>query len=434
MYAKMTNSSLRSVFVDSTYHIKVQCFPNNEIAIRLKPWVKGTGDNAIDRENKFTALQLENNTKNDAVRCLIGAKDDTKKDLVLQKPGWGLLPKERYFNKRIQQNILRRVAALQVKFGRQNMRFLTLTLPGSTEESMIIMAKYSAYIVNRINRFFSNIIGKDAQNRVQVWEFQKRRALHSHIVIASKNEVGLKRIDSEFKMFCYRLFCELSEITGIDMFARKGGGTWYGNFDVLKCDSQVVRKDASAYMSKYMGKSNDKTHDDTTGSVVYYPSVWATWGRGATRAFRERTWRLKDKRISADIAEKVALKVIECSEKYGQEKYKEPLIYLDRVGYGVNIKAYVKPNYLEEYMDEIQGILELSETVKNPLIEVPQTSMSVVYKSMLDWAYSELKEYEMKQKYGDSDPRMWQKVFRNNPAPIPTNSTSEEWEKFYCKC
>lgn len=430
----MTNADIRSIFVESTYHIKVQCFPNNEIAIRLKPWVKSKGDDVIDRFNRFTALQLENGAKTGTEKCILGTKEDIKEKEEREKTGWGILPKKREFNKKVQQGILRRVAAIQAKYGRQAMRFLTVTLPGSTEAAMRAMAQYSAYIVNRINRFFSNIIGSDAQNRVQVWEFQKRRALHSHIAIASKNQEGLKRIDKEFQGFCHRMFQDISKMSGIDMFERKNGTTWKDRPDMLRCDSQVVKSNACAYMSKYMGKGEGKGHNDATSGVYYYPSLWGTWGRGATKAMYQRTWRLKDRRIDAETAEKVCLKAIECSEKYSQEKYRQPLIYLDKVGYGVNIKTYVKPEYIEDYMDEIKGILLVSEVAKNPLNNIQLVSMDVVYKNMLDEAYSDLMEHEMRQKYGDSDPRRWQKVFRNNLAPIPVNASDESWREFYSRC
>lgn len=417
MDANMTNADLSSLFVESTYHIRVQCFPNNEIAIRLNPWVKDKGSDWKDIEHKITALKLNNALENGNKKI-----ENRPKELVKDKSkiGWGELPKPREFSKKIQKSILRRVASLQAKYGRENMRFLTMTLPGSTEDSMKIISKYSAYIVNRINRFCSNIIGKDAQNRVQVWELQKRGALHNHLVIASLDKKGLELIDSSFKNFCYQLFSELSKMTNTDMFARASGGTWKDNPDVLKCDSQVIRKDVASYLSKYISKTNSKINENPDNKIEYYPSRWATWGRGATKALQERTWRLEDKRVNAMSAEKIVIKAIECSEKYGQEKYKKPLVYLDRIGYGVNIKAYVKPEYLEDYMKEIEELLVSFDSVKNPLIDVKQVGMNKVYEYMLNWAHEELMCFSLHEKYLDADPRRWQKAFRKNPMPIPT--------------
>lgn len=417
------------IFVADTYCVRVTAYPTNEISIRLNPHAKGSDDADDDRLNKFLANELENGSRK------IDSEEEKKKKVKVDKaglPGWGVSPQPKSFSKRSQKRVERTVAALQAKYGKESTRFMTMTLPGSTVAAMKVMSDYSAYIVNRTNRFIYSNIEKDAGNRVSIWELQKRGALHSHTLIASNNEEGLKNIDDTYKDFCYRLFQDLSVMTGIDMFERSNGDTWKDRPDVLRCNCEAIRVSASSYMSKYMSKSNTKscTMGDSSKSV-FYPSVWASYGRGAVKAMNDRTYRLEDKRIDADGARNLVLKCIELSEKYSQDKYKQPLVYPDKIGYGVNIKTFVKPENLDTYVEGIQDYLNTLLNRKDPTIKYKQASLQMVEKMWADDLDEAIINADLVARYGFSDGRLWQKRFRKNKADLPKFSSDEEWQKYY---
>ena len=424
--------SLRGLFRYPSYEVVIKAYPSNEINIRYQPRVGKYKDSTQDRENKRLALLVQNGQKEPAKRCLLETKEDLKKSQESTKRGWGELPVARVFNKRSQKFVIRSLSAIEAKFGKESMRFLTLTLPGSTDAAMGIMSRYSAYIVNRLNTFITRRLGEYAKYRVNVWEKQKRGALHLHAVVCSKNQESLEKVDRDFKGFCFRLFHDLSKMTGVDMFGRTDGTTWKDNIEVLRCHSEKIRKSVARYMSKYMSKKDSKTQDVSgVNKSEYYPATWASWGRGARQVLRERTIEIARKRIDEENAYYLAVLCQKLGIKYSPKKYSEPLIYKDKFGGGVNLKMIVKPEnmdiaiwYLEEWMsyfseernDELNTRLPDWDTVQGALME--------------QW-FAEAMESEIESKYGHRDGRSWQKVFRRNRCELPKNSSDLEWREFY---
>ena len=402
------------------YQVKIELFPNNEVAVRLQPRVLKSRDNCDDLERKSLALQLENALKNPDMEDIDARGDDGWKFHKDNLAGWGNLPSERTFNKRTKKKIVRGLSAIESKLGKENMRFLTVTLPGSTELSMYAIACYSAYIVNRLNTWLKRKIGDDDYYRVNVWEHQKRGALHLHLAIGSTNREGLEKVDREFQYWCYTLFQNLTEITGVDMFERKDGGTWKDDPNILRCRSEKVEKSVSCYMSKYMSKATSKqTEDSDKQAELYYPSRWATWTRNVTKVMHERTIELPRKRIEVDNAVELTFICRHIANNYAPEKYSEPLIYKDKIGGGVNIKMIIKP----EEMDIVEEILSVSldccDHEKSSEINYNLPSREYVIDKELNEVYACYKALEMQAKYGSDDRRIWLEEFKNSRRFIP---------------
>ncbi len=216
------------------------------------------------------------------------------------------------------------------------------------------------------------------------------------------------------------------------MFERANGKTWKDRPDVLRCNCEAIRVSASSYMSKYMSKGDTKACImGDSSKPIFYPSVWASYGRGAVAAMNERTYRIQDKRIVTDDARNLVLKCLELSEKYSPEKYKSPLVYSDRIGAGVNLKTFVKPEYLDSYIGEIENYLITLSEVKDKTIKVDQPGMESVEKMWADDLNEAIANQDMIAKHGFADGRLWQKRFKKNKAELPKFSTSEEWQKYY---
>ena len=432
------------IFPAPNYRVRVNVYPTDEICIRFVPYVKDGGNNEQDRQNKLLALEDKTvkGVKKQTVYLSrldwIAIRNKPKKTSKDSLPGWGSLPTKREFKLETKRNIQRRTAAIQRKFGKKRTKFGTITLPGSTDAAMAAIAKYSSYINNRTNRFISSIIGKDAKYRVQVWEFQRRGALHSHFVLGSSNDAGLQMLKEKFPSFCYRLFLDVSRKSGVDLFGRKNGGTWKDRPDVLRCDIQDIKKDAAAYISKYMSKNVkisrvDKDSIDKKEVVdkLYFPTKWASWGWGATQALHQRTIRLKEKRISQAGCEKLTKKCIELTQKYSEGKYQKPLLYLDRIGYGVNIKLLIKTENIEDTIDELQEFISNSIDLKDKRVTAKKVPIEMVWNMWYEEGMQALKEEAIFKKYGDRDARRYLKAFRSNTHLIPEGSTSEQWSEYW---
>lgn len=407
-----------SSFPCSKYLTSISLHPNNELCIRYLPRIKRYKDNSDDRDNKFLANAVENNLSSPNQRCILDAKDVTK---IVEKPlkrGWGLLPSEKKFTKKVSKKISRALNAIEKVFGKKNLRFLTLTLPGSTDAALREMSAYSAYITNRVSTWLGDIIGEFIGYKVAVWELQKRGALHLHVVIAHPDKQILKKVDQGFKKFCYRMFIQLSDISGVDMFARRVGGSWKGNSTILKSNSEEIRKSVANYMSKYLTKTEKNLGKNGKVYFSAYPSRWASFGRKVTGLILGETVNLKPKTIDSEDAEFLVKLCLKNSETWGAEGYK-PLLYKDKVGGGINFKMFVSSDKIGELLNAIGYWFDYiySEEPIPSLINFPSYEEAELY--YVEEAYSRMKREENIQKYGNWDGRLWQKRFRNNSHPIP---------------
>ncbi len=286
------------LFTYLTYSTVIKAYASNEVTVRLQPIVGKYRDTSENKDNKFKAIALENGVTLNGQRCILEAKEDTKKIENSKKAGWGELPRPKKFTKTMRRMIRRTIAALEAKYGRKNARFITITLPGSIEAAIRMFAKKSGKFLNAFNRFLWRCVGEDFGNRVSCWEWQDRGALHLHLVVFSKNQEGLKKIDEKLRDWCYKYFLRLSKKTGVDMFERWYGGTWKDNPEVLRCDSEVIEKSAAAYMSKYMSKDDSKDASNfDEDKPIYFPSSWWARGIAAKKVYHERQIELERKRI-----------------------------------------------------------------------------------------------------------------------------------------
>lgn len=288
--------------------------------------------------------------------------------------------------------------------------------------------------MNRINTWLKRKLGKDAHYRVSVWELQKRGALHNHTVIASKDKEKLAKVDREFQSFCYQLFLDIGEKAEVDMFERSNGESWRNNPEVLRCKSEEIRKDVSRYMSKYMSKTNSKLNNNKIGKdQIYYPSVWASWGRGARELLNQKTVRIADITVKSEDANELAnLCIIICGENHS-EKYVTPLIYKDSYGGAVNIKMFLDEDKIESAISDIKAFLNCCSKEKSPEINTELPPFEMVIEKALEEAYSELRNQEIREKYGVVDSRLWQKAFRKNRAPLPEKENMEPWREYYAE-
>lgn len=163
----------------------------------------------------------------------------------------------------------------------QDCFFFTATLPGSTSKSMEMLSRYSRYIVNLLKTFLRQKYCIDLT--INVWEWQKRGALHFHLlyVLPGRSAFGFD-IGEELREKWLDYLGLIEKQSGVDMYARSFGGSWHRKSKSVQENScKTVQLEARAgsspvaYLSKYIGKgglaaqlSGINAHD------LYYPSSW----------------------------------------------------------------------------------------------------------------------------------------------------------------
>lgn len=176
-------------------------------------------------------------------------------------------------------------AAIERHYGKDHCIFLTGTLPGSTMESIREIAKCQKVIQRRLRQWLADV-SASCVAAVIVWEFQKRGALHLHCLVGHENSRVLRIIRRGFRRYWVGLLDRLSTSSGVDLFAKSGGGSHRMTPHVVRAWAQPVRKSVAAYLAKYLSKS-------FTGVTLPADiSVSRLWGatakaRGLCRSFTD---------------------------------------------------------------------------------------------------------------------------------------------------
>lgn len=212
----------------------------------------------------------------------------------------GLGNKDRMSWKTCRQ-IRERMASIEIEYGINNCGFLTLTLPSVSPDSFESLSRFSSYAMDRLNREFNRYFQGDNLARVSVWEYQKRGALHCHLLLASDSLHTLNA--EEFRLHICdvwnRILRSIGDMCKVNMFKKSNGETW--NFEELKLlkndknggifvNYQKVEKSIVAYLSSYLADSNhekDKKNKNFLRGKFFPIATWAQWNRKATECYRQ---------------------------------------------------------------------------------------------------------------------------------------------------
>lgn len=202
-----------------------------------------------------------------------------------KKAGFGSVGRQSRFSTYARRTILRAGGALESEVPHSECLFLTMTLPGSTNESMGVIAAWSAYIVDRFKSWLSKRV--KSRYEMYVWEWQRRGALHLHYVVHCADRVIGEEIRRDLKAQWIRLLDSISRNSGVDVYARGFGFSHKNNKDVVRVDAQWCEKSVAAYLSKYVSKESKKNRDRVNSR--YYPSRWYGVSRPLLQLLRKLT-------------------------------------------------------------------------------------------------------------------------------------------------
>lgn len=190
------------------------------------------------------------------------------------KGGWGFAPKPTAFNKNARHRLLEAGAILD-QLCSKNVVEVTTTLPGSTDEAMEVVSKYSGWIMNRLTQIVRR--SESVTGWFYVWELQSRGALHLHFAIGASTLAEAKHLAEEIEFKWFELLLELKEKSGVDAFARRQGGSWRYKNSVWQSHVQPIRKSVAAYFSKYCGKQSEPSRK---AAFQFVPARW--WGSSSS--------------------------------------------------------------------------------------------------------------------------------------------------------
>jgi hypothetical protein len=148
--------------------------------------------------------------------------------------------------------------------------FLTLTIAGGTEDVFEAVGIASGYIVDRFNRWLRYKVDNGWFG--YVWELQDRGAPHLHYMFRMQAGTNFVSFYREARNQWRRILLDVSEESGVDLFAKAGGGTHRENPNLPVINFRKIKTCISGYLAKYASK--ERTKGGTSSPFV--PGRW--WG------------------------------------------------------------------------------------------------------------------------------------------------------------
>ena len=164
---------------------------------------------------------------------------------------------------------LREAGSILDRDYKDNIYLVTMTLPSDGRKQFELLARYSGYVIDRLQRLFRNIPGLQYY---YVWEFQKRGALHLHYAVAHSNPDTAFKAARIMRTQFYKVLRDIGSEHNIDMFASRtaSGGTWANKPKQWQWSIDKITKSVTGYLSKYLSKGS------MGFTEAFYPARW--WG------------------------------------------------------------------------------------------------------------------------------------------------------------
>jgi hypothetical protein len=147
--------------------------------------------------------------------------------------------------------------------------FLTLTFPGRSDECKEIYQEASGYVVDRFNRWLR--YKASGGLFCYVWERHKNGWPHLHYLFATNGAADINLISQMCANEWHRIMLDLCAQTRVDVFQRRGGGSWLGDSRFPRVDARFTVGGLGQYLSKYCAKSRSKV----SSGGGFFPGRWA---------------------------------------------------------------------------------------------------------------------------------------------------------------
>lgn len=193
--------------------------------------------------------------------------------------------------------------------------FVTLTLPGRSEDAIRVFAEESTSILNRFMQRLRNLFccHKIELDAVGVWEPHADGTLHFHLCIGVKDEKVKVFLRRHIRRLWRKVLLTQSKKSGVDLFERKNGATWKDDPSKPVVQFAKVKKTVGAYMGRYLSK-----HARVAERLDFTPP--ARWWY-LSDALREKLIQQRNlcalRLVSIEDAEQVACELVGVAESYG---------------------------------------------------------------------------------------------------------------------
>jgi hypothetical protein len=325
----------------------IQSYPNREIRVtvvrqqvsqRWKDETQGKTDiHAIANSPPHLSFAQNSLRPTESQSQLLPEKNNA--------PGYGGQTRFQKFSLYGRRQILRAGGALQRTVGKEQCLFLTLTHPGSTEESFRAIAHYSGMAV----KLFQGWLSRHIPNKLSIytWEWQSRGALHLHMVVACEDRDKGEWIRGNLQAEWIRILDRIAEESQVDVWAKNKGFSWSTDKQIVRVDAQWCEKDVAGYLSKYVSKAT--AANKKLNKRHFCPSRWYGVSRPLLQLTREMTFK-----VSLD-----SLRDCEGWEGYEdclsvlQQWSNKCYEYSHKVGDGKTVVAYVNETEQESIWESI---------------------------------------------------------------------------------
>lgn len=258
-------------------------------------------------------LRLTVNAAGD-LRC-VALRDAKRKRLYLEAPGASLVCSSqlqemttevnksarvgfgRISNKstfgRVAKRTVREAGAICDRHPRKRVSFLTGTLPGSTRDAYGALAAWSGWVVQTIRQWL-----QDSCNHpifFGVWEYQKRGALHVHLCVATETDSEARKIRERWKERWIRILDGVMQRSGVDVYQREQGNSWFYQKWLTRTDAQGVEKSVGSYLGKYLSKGSQSNMKQ----ALARPSRWWFCSNGLRESIRNARCCVELRQVSA---------------------------------------------------------------------------------------------------------------------------------------
>lgn len=218
-----------------------------------------------------------------------------------KKGGWGHLSKPTTFGRNARHRLLEAGAIVDKVCG-LNAWEITCTLPGGTTGAIRTLAENTGWLMNELTQIIRRA---KCKYWFYVWEFQKRGALHLHLLIADP-EKNLQSLAQKLESRWWQTLEFLSKKNQVDLFARRHGGSWKGVPSRWQSHIAPIQKSVAAYFSKYASKGLKPSSATSYQKKLFSPSRW--WGcsteiKAQIKIHRQK-WKLE---VSPSTAKKIEI-------------------------------------------------------------------------------------------------------------------------------
>lgn len=148
--------------------------------------------------------------------------------------------------------------------------FVTLTFPGGTRKGYACLGAGAGYCMDRLARWLRYRVVNGYY--VYVWELQERGAPHVHMLLRIPAGESIAIFQCHLRAQWRKILDDISNQSGVDLFARTGGGTWRGSAKYPVIQVKRIESTYAAYLSKYASKERTKGGI----SSPFRPARW--WG------------------------------------------------------------------------------------------------------------------------------------------------------------